>query len=156
MRVLNFKLLYLLTFVFGLAACSDDGQKPLVTPSKTDLLCNKKYRIISLTINPPLQITPDSTITSLWQNCWVDDRIEFKVDGKVAVDEGTKSCSSSLPEKYEDSWVFSADENYLLYKEKNKKRAQLKIEILDGHMLKVSSIDTINSKPYRFTQTLSK
>ena len=158
MRVFSFRLFSLLLMAVGFAACSgSDNEKPLVTPSKTELLCNKKYRYISITVNPPIQITPDSSITSLWQNCLVDERIEFKIDGRVLVDEGTKSCSSSLPQVYEDVWKFSPDEKSLIYWEKKtNERTESKIETLDGRLLKVTFVDTFNSKPYNITQVLSE
>lgn len=158
MYYLNFRLLCLLLVTCGFVACSSsDSEKPEVTPSKTDLLCNKKYRIISITVNPPIYITPDSAITSLWQNCYVDDRIEFKVDGRVLVDEGTKSCSAALPQKYEDRWSFSADEKQVIYRDKKTgKKINFKLETLDGKMLKATYVDTINTKAYNVTQILSK
>ncbi|MBC3540751.1 lipocalin family protein [Rufibacter sediminis] len=95
-------LLFCCTLFFS--ACSDDDD---ATPSKEDMLMNKRWQITALEVALPIIGSQD--LYEDFEDCEKDNFIEFRANGVVTVDEGATKCDDSNPQQYPGTWTLEGD-----------------------------------------------
>lgn len=109
-------------FLFALAAaslsaCKKDSDN---TPSRTELLTSRKWRITAFTVNTTSSIvggTPSSmTIDqyALQLACEKDDFYQFNTDKTMKQEEGPTQCSTSPTQTTVFNWDFNSDQSKLI------------------------------------------
>jgi hypothetical protein len=95
--------------IASLGACKKDSD-PVASPSRTDLLTAKSWRLT--TINATL---PNGTPipSSLLPACYSDDTFKFNADKTVVQDAGAIKCNSTDPQTQTGTWSFNSDQSKL-------------------------------------------
>lgn len=113
------KVSLLLIVAAALGACKKDNE---TTPSKTDLLAAKSWRVVaqssvysSPSINNGTAITTNRYAAKT--SCERDNFFKFSATGTLIFDEGDSKCDSSAPQKQHGSWDFSSDQTRLTLKD---------------------------------------
>ncbi len=104
------KLLFLLlAMVAVVSSCKKDK-------SKTDHLTDGPWKILSMTLDPPLTTETGVQITDFLaqlNDCTKDDLVIFNSNGNVSFDEGPTKCDSADPQSYIADWTFNSDETII-------------------------------------------
>ncbi|WP_207433591.1 lipocalin family protein [Sabulibacter ruber] len=94
----NYSLLLLLfCCTFFLNACSDDDD----TPSREEMLMNKRWQITGLTVSTPLG---SIDYYEEFEDCMRDNYIEFRSGGILVMNEGPTKCNDSAPQENPGTW----------------------------------------------------
>lgn len=109
------KISLLLVLAAALGACKKDTD---TTPSKTDLLAAKNWRIVSQSSTySSSSINNGAAITSnkytAMPSCERDNFFKFSATSTLILDEGDSKCDSSDPQKQHGSWSFNSDQTKL-------------------------------------------
>ena len=136
------KLVYFSLLAATLVACKKDSEN---TPSKTDLLTAKAWKVTSMT----KVATVDGqkyTETSI-DPCEADDSFQFKADKSIVFDQGATKCDPTNPQQVTGTWAFS-----------NKEQTKLKVTLPNNFLIGEAEIKelTPNSMQLYFTYADSK
>jgi hypothetical protein len=110
------KLFLIMLAVASLGACKKDSEN---TPSKTDLLTSKKWRVTAYSAtytasggSAPITTTVDQYAqTTAYSK---DDFYKFNTDKTLTVDEGPTKYSTSSPQTTAYTWDFNSGQTKLL------------------------------------------
>ena len=142
----NLFLIGLGVAVVAVGCKKDEESTP--TPTKTDLLCGKTYKMTGMIVNPGIDTGSGSAVTDIWpliEACSKDDEFTFKTSGKVTTDEGASKCVATDPQSYDEDWKFVSNESVIEITEKDSKKKNYTIITLNGTDLKLSYTETDSS-----------
>lgn len=111
------KLFLVVLAVTSLSACKKDSD---TTPSRTELLTSKKWRMTAFTVTTTYSVgggAPSSTTTdqyALQLACEKDDFYQFNADKTMILDEGPTQCSTSTAQTSAFNWDFNSDQSRLI------------------------------------------
>ncbi len=96
-----------------MAGCKKE--ETTVSKSKTELLCAHYWKVVSLTVNPPLDLdgSPVSDLLSIMDDCQKDDLVKYNTDKTLIFDEGATKCDPASPQTSSGTWSFNSDETIL-------------------------------------------
>lgn len=94
--------------IASLGACKKDSD-PVATPSRTDLLTAKSWRLTTVTASLNGLPLPASSLPA----CYLDDSFKFNADKTVIQDAGATKCSSTDPQTQSGTWSFNNDQSKL-------------------------------------------
>ncbi len=128
MRKISFALL---SFVFAafvfFAACSKSDDSS--TPSKKENLCGKNWIMSAATT---LQNGLTINIFQSLPKCFVDDILNFDINGKFIKDNNVEKCQVSESQTESGTWTFSEDEKILIITISNGANSEtLKFNVID-------------------------
>lgn len=125
------KLSLLFLAALALGSCKkNDSNSP--TPSKTDLLTAKNWRITAdKTVNTvgSVSSTDDNYATS--PACERDNFIKFNTDKKAVYDEGATKCDTSDPQTASAAWDFNSDATKLTFTDPSGSGLSIQEDILE-------------------------
>ncbi|MEI6411990.1 MAG: hypothetical protein WCR52_21545 [Bacteroidota bacterium] len=154
-RILSLVLLTAIAFV----ACKKDDPAPTPAPTKTELLTEKNWKAIALTVSPALVLdgVPYTDIYAQMDACSKDDLSQFKTNGQILYDEGPTKCSDSAPQVQTGTWLFSSGETEIIVTDADHISYKYKLLELTATQLKVQ-YETLGAdgKTYTFTVTHTK
>jgi hypothetical protein len=109
------KLFLFALTVASLSACKKDSEN---TPSKTDLLTSKKWRVTSFTATYSTSgggAPTTNTVDQYAQTpaCSKDDFYKFNSDKTLILDEGATKCGTSDPQTTAFTWDLNSDQTKL-------------------------------------------
>jgi len=110
------KLFLIALAVSSLSACKKDSEN---SPSKTDLLTSKKWRITADTETSTTTITGSAPVTTTTNQyattaaCEKDNYTQFNNNKTLVLDEGASKCSSNDPQQTTGTWDLSSDQTKL-------------------------------------------
>lgn len=93
----------------AVTGCKDDEE------SNTDKLTDKNWKIIALTVDPPINVG-GSLISDVYAQipaCSQDDLTIFKDNNTVNFDEAATKCDPNDPQTTNGTWAFNTDETVL-------------------------------------------
>lgn len=110
------KLFLLLLTVASLSACKKDSEN---TPSQTDLLTSKKWRVTAFSATYTTSgggAPTTNTVDQYAQTpaCSKDDFYKFNTDKTLILDEGATKCSISSSQTTAFTWDFNSGQTKLL------------------------------------------
>ncbi|GAB3635255.1 hypothetical protein GCM10027422_08450 [Hymenobacter arcticus] len=152
------KLLLLAAGLLALGACKkNDTAAP--TPSRTDLLTAKPWRLAAQTTTSTPSSGPATTTDdyATLSACERDNFVKFNPDKTLLVDEGPTRCSASLPQTSAFTWDFNADQTKLLVASPGKANAEtddiieLSASTLHFRTAVTSSSGTVKTQDVTFT-----
>ncbi|MFM6982988.1 MAG: DUF5004 domain-containing protein [Chitinophagaceae bacterium] len=148
MKKLLLSMVLLSLFVGG---CKKE--ETTVPKSKTELLCAHYWKVVSLTVNPPLDIdgTPVSDLLSIMDDCNKDDLVKYNTDKTLIYDEGATKCDPASPQTSSGTWSFNSDETILTEDDED-----LSLIELNESNLKLKIVQTIAEVDYTYTITYQK
>lgn len=128
-------------------------EETTVPKSKTELLCAHYWKVVSLTVNPPLDIdgTPVSDLLSIMDDCNKDDLVKYNTDKTLIYDEGATKCDPASPQTSSGTWSFNSDETILTEDDED-----LSLIELNESTLKLKIVQTIAEVDYTYTITYQK
>jgi hypothetical protein len=97
--------------LISLAGCGDEPL-PAAGPSKIELICNGKWEIASLPIEPAIDLGGGLKLkdyTQMMQDCEKDNFYAFKADNTFTLDEGLLKCSPTGSQTKPGVWSLGAD-----------------------------------------------
>lgn len=128
-------------------------EETTVPKSKTELLCAHYWKVVALTVNPPLDIdgTPVSDLLSIMDDCNKDDLVKYNTDKTLIYDEGATKCDPASPQTSSGTWSFNSDETILTEDDED-----LSLIELNESTLKLKIVQTIAEVDYTYTITYQK
>ena len=110
------KLTLLLLAAAALGSCKKNDDNSPSSPSKTDLLTAKSWRITAdkttTTVGTTASTTTDDYATS--PACERDNFVKFNTNKSASFDEGATKCSTSDPQTTTGAWDFNSDGTKLI------------------------------------------
>ncbi|MGI4762146.1 MAG: hypothetical protein ACRYF0_15670 [Janthinobacterium lividum] len=110
------KLSFIFLAALALGSCKKNDDNSPSTPSKTDLLTAKSWRITAdkttTTVGTTASTTTDDYATS--PACERDNFIKFNTNKTASFDEGSTKCSTTDPQTTTGSWDFNSDGTKLI------------------------------------------
>ncbi len=109
LKILAFSLL----LITAVSCSKSDSPAPVAPKSKTILLTQNSWKVLSVGLDANKDGTAESDVTVLVQACKLDNVYTFKTDGTGSADEGTTKCNSTDPQSVAFTWVFKSSETIL-------------------------------------------
>lgn len=134
-----------------MAGCKKE--ETTVSKSKTELLCAHYWKVVSLTVNPPLDLdgTPVSNLLEIMEDCQKDDLVKYNTDKTLIYDEGDTKCDPSSPQTSGGSWEFKSNETILTEDDED-----LTLIELNESTLKLKIVQVIDGVDYTYSITYTK
>ncbi len=140
----------------GISSCKKESTTeqvtptPVKTPTKTELLTSKSWKMTALTIAPDMMGMTD--LYAEMDDCEKDNTMKFNADANksLILDMGGKKCDMSEPQSKSETWSLSADETTL-----TAGTTIYTIISVDADKLKMSTKMMIDGKEYVATCTHS-
>jgi hypothetical protein len=148
------KVLLALLMVFFLAeGCKKDEK------TKTELLTQHTWIMISATVDPSIPITNDEgVIVGYTENlynqldsCIIDNTILYYATGNVRYDEGASKCYEYGPQFQIYDWVFNADETSITETDVHGNTYDYNIIKLDENSMTQSDTQKLGDVNYTIT-----
>ena len=155
MRLISFLTVTLILFSF--VGCEDEDD----TPSKKDLLVEKKWELSALTVDPAIPVDQYGTMaTDLYaqmDNCEKDNVLYLKENGNYSWEEGTTKCESDDPQVFETgTWSFNSDKTVLVLSRSDGENINYDIEDISSSELILSWQETAGTGTnYTYTVTFN-
>lgn len=127
------KLSLLFLAVLALGSCKkNDSNSP--TPSKTDLLTAKNWRLTADKTTSTSSVSPNSVVTDEYATspaCERDNFIKFNTNKTAVYDEGATKCSTSDPQTASAAWDFNSDATKLTFTDPSGSGLSIQEDILE-------------------------
>ena len=114
------KLLLLTLSLAALSACKKNNDNTPATPSNTDLLVAKSWRVTAQTytvssavLNGGNPLTTDIYAAYYATPCRADNFVTFNSNNTLVADEGALKCSPTDPQTKSGTWSFNSDKTKL-------------------------------------------
>lgn len=98
------KLSFLLLGALALGSCKKSNDNSPASPSKTDLLTAKNWRITMATVT-----LAGSPLPGAIEKCSLDDFLKFSADKSLVHDEGATKCDPTDPQTDKGTWSMPSD-----------------------------------------------
>jgi hypothetical protein len=99
------KLSFLLLAAIALGGCKkNDNNSPTPTPTRTDLLTAKNWRVTTATV-----MLAGMPLPGAIEACSLDDIFKFSADKSLLHDEGATKCDPTDPQTDKGTWSMPSD-----------------------------------------------
>ena len=132
---------------------SDEAVSP-ATPTKTQMLTDKAWKLTACTITPAVQgIT---NLYSVMASCELDNTLKFNSDASKSLvqDEGATKCNSMDPQQVAGSWQLNSAETEVLVN-LNSQTDTYVLQSISPTSMRVAVSMVINGTTYTTTNTYS-
>jgi len=142
-----------LMVVGGCKKDSDEAVSP-ATPTKTQMLTDKAWKLTACTITPAVQGV--TNLYSVMASCELDNTLKFNSDASNSVvqDEGATKCNSMDPQQVAGSWQLNSAETEVMLNLNNQTDTYV-LQSISTTSMRVAVTMVINGTTYTTTNTYS-
>ncbi|GAB3638944.1 hypothetical protein GCM10027422_45350 [Hymenobacter arcticus] len=127
------KLAFLLLAALALGSCKKNNDNSPATPSKTDLLTAKNWRISAQTYSVAINAGAPTVSNEYASSaaCERDNFLKFNTNKSLTADEGATKCSSSDPQTQSGSWDLTTNDTKLTLADPMQGGATIPFDVVD-------------------------
>ena len=132
---------------------SDDAVSP-ASPTKTEMLTEKPWKLTASTISPAMMGM--TNLYSIMASCELDNTLKFNSDASKTLvqDEGATKCNSMDPQQISGSWQLNSAETEVVVN-LNSQSDTYALQSISTTSLRVAVTTVISGTTYTITNTYS-